>query len=208
MIGGIAVIRFRLPQARVAGEEETSCRARCGPPKRRAILIAIQRVLRGGRAGRRPSLGVQRFVAKELEHRAAILVGPRLGHDVDDAGRITAVFGPVTAGDDAEFLDRLRVRRGVAGAAQAGGVVAAIELEIDRADLRLLRAVDRRRLFGAAERVRRVVAGDTAGDAQQRIEVAIDERQIEDLVLAHGARQRGGGGLNHRRTRPRPTPPH
>ena len=69
--------------------------------------------------------------AEELEGRAVKLIGARLGDDVDDAGRIAAVLGGVVVGDDAEFLDRFRIRRGIAGAAQARRVVAAIELEVD-----------------------------------------------------------------------------
>ena len=34
---------------------------------------------------------------------------------------------------------------------------------------------------------------------RERIEIAIDERQVEDLVLTDGARQRGGVGLDERR---------
>ena len=88
---------------------------------------------------------------------------------------------------------------GIARAAQAGGVVAAIELEVDAADLRPLRSVDRGELLGPAERVRVLVAGDAAGDAQQRVEVAVDQRQIQDVVLTDRPRQRRGVGLDERR---------
>jgi hypothetical protein len=145
-----------------------------------------------------PSLRVQLLVAEELEGRAAELVGPRLGDDVDDAGGIAAVLGGVVVGDDAELLHRLGVRRRVAGAAQAGGVVAAVELKADAADLRLLGAVDRRQLLGTAERVGVVVARDAAGDRQERVDIAIDERQIQHLVLADAARERRRAGLDER----------
>ena len=63
------------------------------------------------------------------------LVGPRLGHDVDDARRVAAVLRRVAVGDDPELLHRFRIWRRVPGAAQAGGVVAAVELKVDGADL-------------------------------------------------------------------------
>ena len=40
---------------------------------------------------------------------------------------------------------------------------------------------------------------DAAGDREQRVEVAIDERQVQHLVLPDGARERGGVGLDERR---------
>jgi hypothetical protein len=118
------------------------------------------------------------------------LVGARFGNDVDDAGGIAAVLGGIVVGNDAELLHRLRVRRRVAGAAQAGGVVAAIELKVHGANLRPLRAVDRRLLLGAAERVGALVAGDASGDAQQGVKVAVHQRQIDHLVLVHRPRER------------------
>ncbi len=86
--------------------------------------------------------------------------------------------------------------RRVSGAAQAGGVVAPVELEVDGANLGGAGAVDVRELLRAAQGVRGVVPGHAAGDAQERIEVAVDEGEVQDLVLAHGARERGGRRLH------------
>ncbi len=76
------------------------------------------------------------------------------------------ILGGVAVGQDAKFLDRLRIGRRVSRAAQAGGVVATIELEVDAAHLRAARTVNRRQLLGPAEGVRAVVAGDAAREAQ------------------------------------------
>ena len=122
-----------------------------------------------------------------------------LGDDVDDAGGISAVLSGEVVGDDAEFLHRFRIRRGISGAAQACRVVAAVELEVDRSDLRFLRAVDRRQLFGTAERVRVVVARHAAGGIEQRVEIAIDQRQVQHFILIDASRQRRRCGIDERR---------
>ncbi len=127
------------------------------------------------------------------------LIGSRLGDHVDHAGRVAAVLGRVAAGDDAKLLNGLGIWRRVAGAAQSGGVVTAVELEVDAADLTALRSVDRGVLLGTAQRVRALVAGDAARDAEQRVKIAVHQRKVQDFVLADGARKGGGGGLHQRR---------
>ena len=182
----VAIVGLFLAQAGVAGEEERPVLPDRSA-ERAAILVPIERILRRRRPRRRPALRVQAFVAEEFEQRALEAVGARLGHDVDDARRVAPVLRRRTVGDDPELLHGFRIWRRVSRAAQAGRVVASIELEVHRPDLGILRAVDRRVLLGAAKRIRALVAGDTAGDRQERVEVAVDQRQIQDLVLPHAA---------------------
>jgi hypothetical protein len=64
------------------------------PPEGRLVVASF--------SGRR---GVQALVAEELEDRALVFVGARLGHDLDGASPGPAVLGLDTGGDDLELLD-------------------------------------------------------------------------------------------------------
>jgi hypothetical protein len=194
----VPVVGLFLTEAGVAHEEERLILAQ-GPAEGGAELIAAQGILGGRHTRGGPSLRIELLIAEELEGGSVELVGARLGHDVHDTRGIAAVLGGIAVREHAELLHRFRVRRGVARAAQARGVVAAVELEVDAAHLGAARTIDGGQLFGTAERVGVVVARHAARETQERVQVAIDEGEVQDLVLADGAGERGGRGLHERR---------
>ena len=184
----VAIVRLFLTQSRIAREEERLV-LRERAAERAAELFAIERIVGADRSRRRPARGVQLLVADEIEGGAVKHVRSGLRDDVDDARREAAVLRRVAVGQHAELLHRLRVRRRVARAAQAGRVVPAIQLEVDGAHLGGTGPVDHGHLLRPAERVRARVAADAARDAQELVQVAVDERQVQHLVLADRPRQ-------------------
>ena len=195
---GIAVVRLLLAQARVAGEEERLVLDN-RPAKGAAELVSIERIV-GRRCTRwHPARRVQLLVAEELEGGAVAHVGAGLRHHVHDSRRIASVLRRVAVGQHAELLNGFRVWRRVPGTAKTGGVVPAIQLEVDGAHLRPARAVDGGQLLRSTQRVRVLVAGDAAGETQERIQIAVDERKIEHLVLSHDPRERRRCGIDERR---------
>ena len=192
---GVPIVRLLLPQPRVTDKEE--CLLFCDrPAKGPAELVPIERVAGRWRARRHPARGVQLFVAEELEPGAVEHVRSRLRHHVHDARRVAAVLGRVAVGQHTELLHRFGIGRRVPRTAQTGRVVPSIQLEVDRAHLRSARSVDRGQLLGPTQRVRVLVAGDTAGETQQRIQIAIDEREVEHFVLTDRPGERRGRGIH------------
>ena len=77
-----------------------------------------------------PVIGIEHGVAQVLKGRAVKLVGAGLGEYVDDATGEAAILCVVTAGLNPEFLNGIWVGQDVAGVAQAGHIVAAIEVVV------------------------------------------------------------------------------
>src|SRR6185503_15307754 len=55
-------------------------------------------------------VGVPVVAARVIPARASQLVRPRLGDNLNEAARLTAIFRGVAAGDDGDFADRVDVR--------------------------------------------------------------------------------------------------
>ena len=195
---GVAIVRLFLSQPRVADEEKRLL-LRDRPAKRAAVLVAIERVVGRWCARRHPPRSVQLLVAEELERGAVEHVRPGFRDHVHDSRRVASVLCRVAVGQHPELLDRFRVGRRVPRAAETGRVVPSIQLEVDRAHLRPAGTVDRGQLLRPAERVRVVVAGNAAGETQQRIQVAVDEREVQHFVLTHRSRERRGCRVHERR---------
>ena len=126
-------------------------------------------------------------------------VRPGFRDHVHDSRGVASVLCRVAVGQHPELLDRFRVGRRVPRATEAGRVVPAIQLEVDGAHLRPAGPVDCGQLLRPTERVRVVVAGNAAGETQERIQVAVDEREVQHLVLTHGPRERRGDSVHERR---------
>ena len=61
---------------------------------------------------------VQNVVAQEFEHRAVKLVRAGFRHHVEHRAAVASELRAEVAGDEAEFLHRVGIRRGVAGVAE------------------------------------------------------------------------------------------
>src|SRR5574340_935715 len=125
--GPVPELLLPLAQPGIATEKESAILDE-GTAKRAAELVAPQWRLALGV----PRFGVQRIVTKEFEGRAVEDVRSALGDHVDHAARETPELRAVAIGDDAELLHGIRIRRRVTGAAQSGGVVAAVEKVVHR----------------------------------------------------------------------------
>ena len=78
---------------------------------------------------KRVVLGVELVVAEELEQRSVIVVGARLGGDVDLC-RLAAELGRIDAGLNLELLQRVDGRLDDVGVEVRVGVVDAVEREV------------------------------------------------------------------------------
>src|SRR5260370_3016977 len=170
-----------------------------------AELVAVQRRglgLRGitgiGRS-KTPIIGVEHGVTHILEERAVPVIGARLGEHVNDAVGKAAILGAIAVGLDAEFLHRIGTRKNVAGIAQSGHVVAAVEVVVHRAGAAIDTAVNQGALFGIAQgNTAGVVFLHAGGQRQERINVAVDQWQSRNFLVLHGAADLGVGDVDER----------
>ena len=162
----------------------------------------------------------ERVVHAVVVGGAAVLVGARLGHDVDEAAQGPAVLGQVGAVEDAELPHRLLGGRGTRQAGVGLHVVDAVDLD-EGVQLLLAAEAEAGRGrgpdtgVGLLERPPADVLaaeGDAARELHEVHEVPADVRQRLDLALAHDAGEVGLGGLDedlarrNRHLRPRSTP--
>ena len=135
--------------------------------------------------------GVGVLVADKLVGGAVELVGAGLGDDVDLAAGHAAVLGGVDAGEQAELLDDFN-GRAEAGLGDAHVVVEdAVDGELV-GDLAGAGDVD-----AAAEAEGGVLRGleGSGGQQSQSIELAVGERELDDLLVIDERAVRGGLGL-------------
>ena len=120
--------------------------------------------------------------------------------DHGDGGAAEASFvRGETVGEHAEFLDGVRIWRGIAGVAQAVDVAAAVQAVVHRADAGVGRSVDHRHLHRRAEIVGGLVGGIYASrQVEQRIDVAIDQRKVVDFRVGSGLAESRHRSLHHR----------
>src|SRR5260370_3231582 len=149
-------------------------------------LVAVERRL--GRADIAPVVGVKDGVAHVFKDRAMPIIGSGFGQHVNDAVGEAAVLGAIAVGLDAEFLYGIGVGRNVAGIAKSRYVRGDIGVVVHRAGGAIHAAVDQ----GALLRVAQSYAGSIvflhAGrQSQERINVAVDQRQRSYLLGLHGA---------------------
>ena len=155
-------------------------------------------------------LGVERRVARELEHGAVDLVGPRLGRRVDLRDR-AAVLRVEQAGNHVELLQRVDRRQQHVGVEVQVGVLDAVERVV--VVVKALAgdvqgeavALPAHALLALARR--RAVGGRARNERRELQVVASVERQLDDgAVLDHRADRRALG-LEQRRCRRRSGPP-
>ena len=165
------------------------------PPNWICLVVGLRQVL----LGRKVVLRRHVLVGVEVEHHAAERVGARLRHRVDDAAGRGAELGVELAGQELELLHRFdrRARLRAAVAAVEGVVVAgAVERVVDV--LRAL-AVDADRV--GAERVGRDERRHARQRAQVGREVAVDRRDVVQLLRRHDAADLLRRGVDERRLR-------
>ena len=169
--------------------------------QRRAVLVALERRDRPIVAIE-VVLGVERRMARELEHRAMELVGARLGGGVDLRDG-PAVLGVEQAGEDVELLQRVHRRQQHVGVEVQVGVLDPVERVVVEVDAlagdvegeavalpahALLALAGRRPVRGRAR--------DQRGELQV---VASVERQLDDRAVLDDRADRGVLGLQERR---------
>jgi hypothetical protein len=178
--------RRRLVDIVIAGEEERSVAEERSTKAAAPIVAFEQFAAERGRADR-PPLRVQAVLADEIEQRSRECVGARLGDDVHHGAAEPPVLGRVAVGLHAELPDGVGVGDDVAGLPQTAHVGAAVKAVIDCAGAGIGRPVDQCLLSGDAERVDLLRDVDPFCQVEQRVHVAVDEREVEDLGLINCA---------------------
>ena len=193
---------LHLAQTAIA-EEEEGLVVLDGAADGSAILVAVVGALfqRPGKGvlGGDPTKGVEIGVTVELEHSAMELVGSRLGDHRDHGAGEFAVLRRECAGLDAELFDCVGVGRRVAVVTHTGDVVAAIQVKRNGSvagvepavHLDILRRQSNGHGGGAAGVPGgAVVIGHHARrERELGVDIAIDQRQADDLVRLNGPAQ-------------------
>ena len=97
-----------------------------GAAESAAKLIALD-AIGSGRRGKE-ILSVEHGIAIELESIAVEIICAGLGDNVHDAARVGAIFRAVVAGLYAEFLERVRERKGLIDVGVFVDIVTAVKL--------------------------------------------------------------------------------
>ena len=193
----------RLPEALVRREEEEAI-----PHDRPAEAVAELLLRELGHGGLEHVLGREVLVLVVERRAAAERVGAALRDDLNLGAAVAAVHGREVVRHDADFLNRLGVRRQV-GDAAAGHAVGARVVEGERVGLVALAArVDARRRF-ARERVvavatrteggRHALAGHARLQRDQVVEVPAVERHLLQLRAVDAPGDAALGGFDQRR---------
>ena len=127
------------------------------PTESAAILVPLNAI--GCGRSSKEILSVENRVAHEFEGISMEIVGAGLGDDVNDAARVRSILRAVVARLYAEFLERVRERKGLIDVRVFVHVIAAVELVADRI---LARAICRE-CDGARKGLRRALVGAAVG---------------------------------------------
>ena len=151
----------------------------------------------------------RQLIALEVVRAAAAeLVRAGLGDDLHLRAWAAAVDGGEVVGDDAHFLDRLRIRREVGDAAAGDAVGARLVDGVVVGLVALTAGVDARRRFtgervvgaaAAADRRRYALAGYTRLERDQVVEISAAERHLLELEAVDASGHAALLGLDDRR---------
>ena len=168
MLPGLDALR-RPRRLVVAEEEDLAALERTAERPARLVLVEFRAF------GREVVAGVEVGVAEELEHVAAKHVAARLGHDVDDAAVVVAVFRIEVVRQQPELFDGIEIRHDAGAAVHPLLDVAAVDVEAVRG---LALTADRH--DAGIEPARR---RDRAGDAGHDDAVGLNGRRRDDARL-------------------------
>ena len=125
------------------------------------------------------AIGIEGVVAREVECRPVIVIGPRLGHNADDAAAVAPVLRRVVTLQDAELRDGVGIRVEHHAVVQQIIVEASIQKECHRVGTATADAE------AAGRAVLVVLVGDARFQARQVENVAAIQWHVHEFTTGH-----------------------